>query len=144
MTTVEKIYQEAIALQMQQRRSKTLGWISRPSTPSRLKLLPEALYRVIIKGCVHTHNWNLLSYCLRDDEPIEWITVVEGQCGQYRCMPRLDRQYNEPILPDPPINKGFIRLGQMVLVDADLYCDLPVNGRADQLLVAKIFNQAAR
>src|SRR5262245_3043842 len=67
--------------------------------------LPNPPDRIRIEGWVSALNRSVLHQCLRDQQPIKGIAVVEGQRDQLRRMLWFDWEYPEAGLEDRLLDK---------------------------------------
>ena len=106
-------------------------------------VLPESSNRISIEGCIGADDRDAFDHSLSDYEPVERVTVVVGQTCQRRYMSRFNHQNAELIRCDFLFHKYIQRLGQRILVDADLDSNFPVAGRADLDIVIRISDQCS-
>jgi hypothetical protein len=99
---------------------------------------------VRIKRGINAHERQSFDHCLRDQQAVEGIAVMMGQCRQGCRVAHFNGQDEKTVLPDGAVKEDFIRLMQHVFANADLDGDFPVGCRADEFGVGRVFDELAR
>jgi hypothetical protein len=102
--------------------------------------LPQSGHWVCIKRRIIANNWDLLHQCLRDEQPVERITMMKGQRYQRHCVLRLNSQDAKAIVDNTPLYECRIRLIEGVFFQTDLDGNFPLTRWAHQLRVCAVEN----
>jgi hypothetical protein len=82
--------------------------------------LPQPGNRIRIKSWIDAQNRNSFHHSLRDQQTVEWVTVMKRQRCQHCCMLWLDSQDAKAIAEDAPLHEGRVWLIQGVFFQTDL------------------------
>ena len=96
------------------------------------------------KHRIGRHDRQLLLERLRNEQAIERVAVVEWQCGDPHDVPEIDWQHREAIRGHLLGKEPIDRYGELDFSQAQFDRDLPSAREAEQALVGRLGNRAAR
>ena len=100
----------------------------------------KARHAILVQGGVPADDRNPFGQCLGNQEAVKWVSVMQRKRRQKSGMSGFDVQDLEIIADDPPVNKVVVGGRKVELFQADFNCNLPIARRADENVIAGIFD----